>query len=108
MPNEITRTSLAESLLSKTPPVVFEALPRKYYDDGHIPTARALPLEELEAIVTTVAADKAQAIVVYCANVVCPNSHEAAKRIAKLGYANVSVYVGGKKDWTDSGLRLEK
>ena len=40
---EISRATLSEALLSKHPPVVLEALDRKYYDDGHIPTARLLP-----------------------------------------------------------------
>jgi hypothetical protein len=51
MANDITREGLAEALLSRTPPIVLEALPRKYFDAGHIPTARALPLDELEKIV---------------------------------------------------------
>ncbi len=32
---------------STEPPVVLEALPRKYFDAGHIPTARVLPLGEI-------------------------------------------------------------
>jgi rhodanese-related sulfurtransferase len=107
MANDITREGLAEALLSRTPPIVLEALPRKYFDAGHIPTARALPLDELEKIVPAVAADPDGAIVVYCASATCQNSHEAAKRLADLGYNNVAVYTGGKQDWKEAGLRLE-
>jgi rhodanese-related sulfurtransferase len=107
MTKDITRGALAEALLSRTPPIVLEALPRKYFDVGHIPTARALPLDELEKIVPAVAADPAGAIVVYCASATCQNSHQAAKRLAELGYRNVAVYAGGKQDWKEAGLRLE-
>jgi rhodanese-related sulfurtransferase len=107
MTKEITRESLAEALLSRTPPTVLEALPRKYFDAGHIPTALPLPLEEIEQVASTIAADKDEAIVVYCASLTCQNSHQAAERLAGLGYRNVAVYAGGKQDWKDAGLRLE-
>jgi len=107
MTKDITRGGLAEALLSRTPPIVLEALPRKYFDAGHIPTARALPLDELERIVPAVAADPDAAIVVYCASATCHNSHQAAKRLAELGYSNVAVYAAGKQDWNEAGLRLE-
>jgi hypothetical protein len=56
-----TRATLSEALLSKRPPVVLEALDRKYYDDGHIPTARLLPLAEIDRA-PAIVADKDQAI----------------------------------------------
>src|SRR5215469_1117417 len=64
---EISRATLSEALLSKRPPVVLEALDRKYYDDGHIPTARLLPLAEIDRA-PAIVADKDQAIVLYCAS----------------------------------------
>src|SRR5262249_51942331 len=59
---EISRLALSEALLSKSPPVVFEALDRKYYDNGHIPTARILPPAEVDRIAAAIA-DKDQAII---------------------------------------------
>jgi rhodanese-related sulfurtransferase len=52
--------------------------------------------------------DKAAEIVVYCASATCQNSHIAAKVLAQLGYANVAVYAGGKQDWQEAGLPLER
>jgi rhodanese-related sulfurtransferase len=106
MVKEISRASLAEALLSKEPPIVVEALPRQYYDAGHIPTARPLPPDQY-ARVEELVADKDQAIVVYCASQTCKNSHQAAEFFAGRGYRNVAVYSGGKQDWTEAGLRLE-
>jgi rhodanese-related sulfurtransferase len=53
-------------------------------------------------------ADKEQAIVVYCASATCQNSHQAAADLEKRGYRNVAVYPGGKADWVEAGLRLER
>jgi rhodanese-related sulfurtransferase len=104
---EISRATLSEALLSKRPPVVLEALDRKYYDDGHIPTARLLPLAEIDRA-PAIVADKDQAIVLYCASATCRNSHQAAAHLERQGYRNVAVYSGGKADWVGAGLRLEK
>jgi len=104
---EISRSALSEALLSKSPPVVFEALDKEYYENGHIPTARILPRAEIGQVASIVA-NKDQAIVLYCASVTCQNSHQAAAQLAKQGYRNVAVYSGGKADWVDAGLRLEK
>src|SRR5262249_5513939 len=104
---EISRAALSEALLSRSPPVVIEALDRKYYDSGHIPTARMLPPADTGKAASIVA-DKEQAIVVYCASATCQNSHRAAADLERQGYRNVAVYAGGKADWVEAGLRLER
>jgi rhodanese-related sulfurtransferase len=104
---EMSRAALSEALLSRSPPVVIEALDRKYYDSGHIPTARMLPPADIDKVAAIVA-DKEQAIVVYCASATCQNSHQAAADLEKRGYRNVAVYPGGKADWVEAGLRLER
>lgn len=108
MSKEITRPALAEALLSKNPPIVFEALDRKYFDVGHIPTAKVLPPAEIDAVVPSHVARKDAPIVIYCASDTCQNSHEAAAHLAAQGYSDVAVYAGGKKDWQEAGLKLEK
>jgi rhodanese-related sulfurtransferase len=104
---EISRPALSEALLSKSPPIVLEALDKKYYDNGHIPTAQMLPPAEVDRI-GLIVADKDQAIVLYCASATCQNSHQAAAQLESRGYRNVAVYAGGKADWVEAGLRLEK
>jgi rhodanese-related sulfurtransferase len=104
---EISRPALSAALLSRSPPIVFKALDRKYYNDGHLPTARILPPAEIDRV-HSIVADKDQAIVLYCASATCQNSHKAAADLEKLGCRNVAVYPGGKADWVEAGLRLEK
>jgi rhodanese-related sulfurtransferase len=104
----IGRPALAEAILSANPPILVEALPRANYDAGHIPSARPLPLDELARLAPEIAPDPDTAIVVYCSAETCRNSHQAAEFLSGRGYRNVAVYAGGKKDWTDAGLRLDR
>ena len=51
--------------------------------------------------------DRDAQIVTYCANPACQNSHVLAHRLQVLGYRNVAVFPGGKKEWMEAGLQLE-
>lgn len=87
--------------------VVLEALPPVYFENEHLPGARNLPLDDLEASVARLVPDKDQAIVTYCSNTACDNSSVAAIRLRELGYRNVRKYPGGKQDWIEAGLPVE-
>lgn len=52
--------------------------------------------------------DRNAEIVVYCASATCQNSHIAARVLEQMGYGNVAVYPGGKQDWQDAGLPVER
>jgi len=41
---------------------------------------------------------------VYCASATCRNSDIAASQFDALGFADVRVYLEGKKDWMEAGL----
>lgn len=85
-----------------------EALPEKYYRDGHLPGAKHLPHDQVRQLAPGVLPDRDAGIVVYCASRTCQNSHIAAKILEQLGYTNVAVYAGGKQDWQEAGLALER
>jgi len=104
----IDRDELRRKLAGANPPVLAEALPEKYWRDWHLPGARHLPHDEVERLAATVLPDKSAEIVVYCASRSCQNSHVAAHRLAQLGYDNVAVYAGGKQDWMEAGLPVER
>ena len=91
-----------------TQPLAVRAIERRLADAGHIPTAQALPPDELAKLVPALAPDAAKAIVVYCASDTCANSHQAAAWLIDRGYSDVAVYAGGKKDWIEAGLKLER
>lgn len=108
MSNTITRDELRQKLDRKDPVVVIEALPAKYFEDAHLPTALNGPFDALEQIAARAIADKNVEIVTYCASITCRNSDIAAERLQALGYANVRVYREGKADWIAAGLPVEK
>jgi rhodanese-related sulfurtransferase len=87
--------------------VLVEALPEKYFGEWHLPHARHLPHLEVKERAPTVLADLSTEIVVYCASQTCQNSHIAARELVRIGYTNVAVYPGGKKEWSEAGLPVE-
>lgn len=105
--SKTTRQQLAEKVLAGKA-VLVEALPEKYYTDSHLPGARHLPHDQIEALAPQRLPEKDADIVVYCASVTCQNSHIAAHVLTKLGYRNVSVYAEGKQDWIEAGLPVER
>lgn len=107
MSRTITREELLRKLLSRSRPIIVEALPEKYYADKHLPGALNMPHDKVDALAPGLLPDKDAEIVVYCANVQCQNSHIAAHRLAALGYTNASVYREGKQDWEAASLPFE-
>jgi rhodanese-related sulfurtransferase len=104
----IDRNELQRRLGAANRPILVEALPEKYYRDGHLPGARHLPHTEVAQLAATVLPDKDAGIVVYCASATCQNSHIAARLLEQRDYTDVSVYAGGKQDWSEAGLAFER
>lgn len=88
--------------------VLLEALPRPYYDSGHLPGARHFPHDRAAALANQVIGGSDTPVVVYCASETCANSQQAAQTLVSLGYRDVQVYVGGKQDWEAAGLPFER
>lgn len=107
MPKSVTRDEIKAGLETEAGPVLVEALPEKYFQDGHLPGAVHIPHDEVNALASKLLPDKGAGIVVYCASETCRNSQVAAESLERLGYRDVAVYPGGKKDWSEAGLPLE-
>ena len=107
MIGRITRQELRAKLERREGVTLAEALPPRYFLDKHLPGALNLPHDQVDALAPGLLPDKQADIVVYCANTACRNSHIAAARLEKLGYARVAVYHEGKQDWIDAGLAIE-
>lgn len=105
--NIITREEL-KARLSDPNLVLLEALPEPYYRQGHLPGARLFPVDGAREQARNVAPRQDAPIVVYCASVTCKNSDTVARVLAEVGYTDVRVYAGGKADWQDAGLPLER
>lgn len=108
MTNIITRDELKGLIDRGQPLTIVEALPEKYYRKAHLPGALHLPHDQVDALAATLLPDRTADIVVYCANLPCPNSVIAAERLSELGYVNVREYAEGKQDWLDAGYPIEQ
>lgn len=106
MTESITREEIKDAL-TKGSVILVEALPEKYYDQGHLPGAIQMNYDEVDEKANSLLPDKSAFIVTYCASDTCPNSKYAAEALIKKGYTNVRKYVGGKKDWVDAGGEVE-
>jgi rhodanese-related sulfurtransferase len=103
---QIFRTITRERL-SNLNARVFEVLSEQHWAAGHIPGAKAMPLDRIAEVARTEAPDKDADVVVYCASETCKNSEIAAEKLVTLGYRSVFVYRGGKADWKAAGRELE-
>ncbi len=103
----IHRDRIRLHLQAGTPMRLVEALPEKYYREGHLPGALNLPHDEVRERAESLLPNKDDFIVVYCASEPCKNSRIAAQTLAEMGYTNVAEYEEGKQDWIEAGLAVE-
>jgi rhodanese-related sulfurtransferase len=108
MTHTIERDEIKRLLDEGRPVTIVEALPEKYWKHSHLPGALNLPHDRVRELAPSLLPDKDALIVVYCANEPCRNSAIASAELEAMGYRNVREYVGGKQDWGDAGLPVEK
>lgn len=106
MSQYISRDKLKAIIDSGTQHKLVEALPKKYFENEHLPNAINIPHDEVEGLAPKLMHDKLEPVIVYCANSDCQNSHIAADYLRKLGYTKVYEYREGKKDWKEAGLPM--
>jgi rhodanese-related sulfurtransferase len=103
----ISRDALLAELRSPSPPVLVEALGAAYFEDAHIPGAVNIPPGRVDALASTLLPVPDAPIVVYCSGR-CDSSQIVADRLEELGYTKVRIYAGGKEDWVEHGLPVER
>jgi rhodanese-related sulfurtransferase len=107
LPSPITRKTLHSRLAATDRPAVVEALGSAYYADAHLPGAVNIPPGQVDGLAPTLLPDLDADIVVYCSDS-GTSSDLVARRLEQLGYRRVFVYLGGKEDWAEHGLPLER
>ncbi|MBA3364651.1 MAG: rhodanese-like domain-containing protein [Actinobacteria bacterium] len=103
---QIARQEVQASVADGTA-VIVDALSPMSFAVSHLPHAVNMPPERVDELAERLIPDRTTQVVVYCSSETCDASILAAKRLAELGYANVSQYAGGKRDWVEAGLPLE-
>jgi len=77
------------------------------YDNGHLPGAKSIPLNELGERGPK-ELDKNIQVVFYCGSFSCSLSPRAAEILREeLGFKDVLDYEGGFLDWKDAGNPIE-
>jgi rhodanese-related sulfurtransferase len=104
--DRISREGLLALLRAGTVQLV-EALPADAFAAEHLPGARNVPGQVSAGLAAQVAPDRAATVVVYCSGPYCDRSKIAAAAFARLGYADIQVYAGGKQDWAEAGPAFE-
>ena len=107
MPNHIGRDELHHLITNGQRPVLVEALGAAYYADAHLPGAINIPPGHVYRLAPALLPDRQAPIVVYGTGA-ATSSHAVAQRLERLGYTAVAVYRGGKEDWVEHGLPLER
>ena len=107
MPDHISREDLHHQMTNGERPVLVEALGAGYYSDAHLPGAINIPPGQVDRLARALLPNRQASIVVYCTGT-CTSSVAVAKRLEELGYTEVAVYRGGKEDWVEHGLPLER
>jgi rhodanese-related sulfurtransferase/biotin operon repressor len=85
--------------------VVLDVRPSREYQAGHLPGARSVPVDELEARLGELPAD--QEIVAYCRGPYCVFADEAVKLLAARGF-RARRFTHGFPDWQAAGLPVER
>lgn len=102
----ITLEDVLEMQVNDEPFTFVEALPRDHFDEGHLPGAVNIPLNQVDKLAPDLL-DKGDTVVVYCASYACKASTHVTRKLLELGYRNVLDYKGGKKEWKREGFKLE-
>jgi rhodanese-related sulfurtransferase/DNA-binding transcriptional ArsR family regulator len=85
--------------------IVIDVRPQSEYDQGHLPFARSMPVEELEKRLSEL--PKRRQIVAYCRGPFCMLSDEALKLLRARGY-KASKILDGVSEWSAAGLPIVK
>jgi len=105
----ITTEELSRKLDGGEAFVLVDALAPMVYAHSHLPGAINLPLRAIDPeTISRRLPDRNAEIVVYCTNPACDDSVQTAARLQELGYTNIRHYAGGKDEWRERGLSLER
>ena len=84
--------------------IVIDVRPTEEFNQGHIPGAKSVPLQQLEDHLDQL--PKGLEIVAYCRGPYCVLAQEAVSRLKAMGY-HAFRYTDGVIEWREAGLPIE-
>ena len=103
----ITREELKAQMDGGETFYLVETLAESYYRHTHLPGAVHLSPVRVREEAPSVLPEKDAPVVLYCSDVTCMASDTVARELEAMGYSDVRVYKGGKRDWVEAGLPVE-
>ncbi len=97
----VSRQELLRRLRAREPLVVVDVRPVEEYEDGHLPDAISIPLDELERRLKLL--PKKREVVAYCRGPYCAFAPEAVRRLRARGY-RARPLEDGLPEWAAEGL----
>ena len=81
-----------------------------FYEEGHIPGAVSLPVQEFESIFPRLQAQllAAPRLITYCDGASCEMSVELTEKLLFAGLVRVEIFTGGIQQWKAAGQPVEK
>ncbi|WP_153101482.1 rhodanese-like domain-containing protein [Paraburkholderia hayleyella] len=96
----------ATQLINRRNATVLDLRPAADFATGHLPAARHLELDELQAKIPSLVKNKSTPILLVCQS--GQQSSRAAGTVREAGYAEVQVLEGGMKAWQQAGMPVVK
>jgi len=87
--------------------VLIDVLDPEIYDKLHLQGAINIPMDRLEEEVLD-RVDRETPVITYGIDFECPVSKTAAEKLEQMGYSDVSYYAGGRKEWLEAQMPVEK
>lgn len=86
----------AKKLIANDEVVVIDVRTQKEYDEGHIPNAMLIPLDEVDNVMEEMDKDASYLMVCRSGN----RSSTASELLAKNGFQHIKNMAGGMNEWT--------
>ena len=93
---QVSQEQAVQIMQEQTGYIIIDVRTEEEYDEGHIPGAVNLPLDNIGTVAPPQLPDKDQLILVYCRS--GRRSKQAAQKLADQGYTNI-VEFGGINTW---------
>ena len=100
MTRTIARGEIARRLEAGEPTVIVETLRTEHFEQGHLPGAVSLPIEELPSQLDDL--PRARRIVAYCRGAYCLFADEAVALLRRHGFDAIRLD-GGWPEWLSEG-----
>jgi rhodanese-related sulfurtransferase len=94
-------TAEVKILLQAGSHLVLDARPLAQFQEGHLPGAMSLPVQDFEGTFPELAplVMSGMPVLVYCTGPRCDESLQLADRLREAGVAEIAIYVEGMQGW---------